>query len=111
MEGILGAIFGGVISVAVAVLSFMLQSVIKENSQLKKAKEEADTKEYTAIKEGLQCMLRDRLIELHGKYAKRGTITAHGLQNWMLMYKAYKTLGGNGLIDHMEEEISELPIE
>jgi hypothetical protein len=26
------------------------------------------------------------------------------------MYKAYKALGGNGMIDHMEVEIQELPI-
>jgi hypothetical protein len=104
-------IIGALVSFAVAMLTFLLQGVIKENNQLKKEKSEAQTKEYNAIKEGLQCMLRDRLIELHGKYTKRGSISAHGLQNWMLMYKAYKTLGGNGLIDHMEEEIEELPIE
>lgn len=104
-------IIGALVSFAVAMLTFLLQGVIKENNQLKKEKTEAQTKEYTAIKEGLQCMLRDRLIELHGKYTKRGSISAHGLQNWMLMYKAYKTLGGNGLIDHMEEEVEELPIE
>ena len=111
MDSILMTIFGGLISFAFAMLGFVLQSVIKENSKLKKAKEEAETKEQTAIKEGLQCMLRDRLIELHGKYTKRESISAHGLQNWMLMYKAYKTLGGNGLIDHMEEEVEDLPIE
>ena len=111
MFDILMTIFGTVLSFAFGMLAFTLQSVMKENAKLKKAKDEAESKEYTAIKEGLQCILRDCLIERHSKYSKRGTISAHGLQNWTLMYKAYKALGGNGLIDHMEEEISELPIE
>ena len=104
-------IVGGLVSFAFGMLAFVLKSVYTENVQLRKDKANVESLEQKAIKDGLQCMLRDRLIELHGKYSKRGSITTHGLQNYMLMYKAYKTLGGNGLIDHMEEEISELPID
>ena len=37
-------------------------------------------------------------------------ISSKALESSLLMYKAYKALGGNGMIDHMEEEIQSLPI-
>lgn len=111
-------IFTGLVSLAVAMLAFVLQSVLKENSRLKKEKEKADQEkkeakqnEVCALKEGVLCLLRVKLIEYHAKYTKLGYISSHGLENWLLMYKAYKALGGNGMIDHMKEEIEKLPIE
>ncbi len=97
-------------SIVSGVLVFVLQSVIKENRELKQKKEEADTQEQNALKEGVLCLLRVKLIEYHIKYTKNGNISSHGLDNWLLMYKAYKSLGGNGMIDHMKEEIEELHI-
>ena len=103
-------VFSAIASLAVGILGFVLQSVIKENRELKQKREDEYTKEWAAIKDGLQCMLRDTLIRNHKKYAEQGYITTHGLQNWILMYKAYHELGGNGMIDHMKEEIEELQI-
>ena len=41
---------------------------------------------------------------------KKKYITPKALESGILMYRAYKSLGGNGMIDHMEEEIQQLPI-
>lgn len=101
-------IYSGLVSVAVALLTFLLQSVLKENSRLKKEKEEQMEKEENALKDGVLCLLRAELIKYHEKYMTEGSITMHGYQNWMLMYKAYKALGGNGMIDHMYQDIEEL---
>lgn len=98
-------------SVASAMLVFVLQSVIKENHKLKKEKEEKQAEEEKSLKEGVLCLLRVKLIEYHTKYMTLGYITSHGLENWLLMYKAYKALGGNGMIDHMKAEIESLRIE
>ena len=98
-------------SLASAMLAFALQSVIRENQKLKKEKEEAQANRDKALENGVVCLLRVYLIEYHGKYTERGGITTHGLQTWLLMYKAYKALGGNGMIDHMKDEIEELHIE
>ncbi len=97
-------------SVVSGVLVFILQSVIKENRELKKKKDEADTNEQKAVKEGVLCLLRAQLIIYHEKYTRNGSITPHGLESWQHMYKAYKSLGGNGMIEHMKEEIEELHI-
>lgn len=111
-------VFTVVTSVVAAMLVFILQSVIKENSKLKKEKEEAVQKKeqaeadkQTALEDGVVCLLRVKLIEYHTKYMRQDTISSHGFQNWMLMYKAYKGLGGNGMIEHMKDEIEELHIE
>ena len=52
-------------SVVSGVLVFILQSVIKENRELKKKKDETDAKEQSALKEGVLCLLRDSLIKAH----------------------------------------------
>jgi hypothetical protein len=98
-------------SVASAMLVFILQAVIRENRKLKHEKDEQRANEATALKEGVLCLLRVKMIEYHKQYMDTGHISSNGFQNWMLMYKAYRALGGNGMIDHMKDEIEELHIE
>ena len=96
-------------SVASAMLVFVLQGVIKENNRLKREKEQDVEQREKALENGVVCLLRVKLIEYHARYCiDRGEITTHAFENWMLMYKAYKSLGGNGMIDHMKDEIEEL---
>lgn len=97
-------------SVASAMLVFLLQSSIRENRKLKKEKEEARSKHEAAIENGMVCVLRKHLMDEHEIWTERGYITSHALENGLAMYRAYKDLGGNGMIDHMEDEIQELPI-
>ena len=95
-------------SVASAMLVFLLQGVIRENNRLKREKEQSIEQREKALENGVVCLLRVKLIEYHSKYMALGEITSHAYENWMLMYKAYKALGGNGMIDHMKAEIEEL---
>ncbi len=111
-------IFTILTSVVSAMLVFILQAVIRENRNLKKEKEkamiekeESMAQKQTALEDGVVCLLRVKLIEYHTKYMHRDTISSNAFQNWMLMYKAYKGLGGNGMIEHMKDEIEELHIE
>lgn len=97
-------------SVVSAMLVFILQSVIRENNRLKREKEEKEQEEANALKEGVLCLLRTKMIEYHTKYTAMGYISSHAYNNWCLMYKAYVALGGNGMIVHMNEEIEDLHI-
>lgn len=97
-------------SVVSAMLVFILQSVIKENRKLKADRERKFEEREAAIEEGMVCLLRVQLIEYHAKYMEKDYITTHALQNWLQMYKAYHILGGNGMVDHLKEEIEELHI-
>lgn len=98
-------------SVVSAMLVFLLQSSIRENKELKKEREEEQENRSTALENGVVCLLRVKLIEYHAKYENLGYISSNGLQNWLLMYDAYKALGGNGMVDHMKAEVEELHIE
>lgn len=97
-------------TVVAGVLLYVLQIYISENKKLKREKEEAHTKREKALEDGVVCILRKHLMDEHETWVQRGYITPKALESGLLMYKAYKALGGNGMIDHMEEEIQELPI-
>ena len=100
----------GLVSLTVGLLLFILQSQLKENRKLKREKEEAESIRYTALENGVVCILRKHLMDEHEHWTKLGYITSKALESGLLMYAAYKGLGGNGMIDHMEEEIQDLPI-
>lgn len=97
-------------SVISGVLVFILQSVIRENRDLKKKKDETLTTRTKALEDGMVCLLRKNLMDEHEIWTAKGYITSHALENGLAMYRAYKGLGGNGMIDHMEDEIQALSI-
>lgn len=110
-------ILTGIVSLSVAILSFLLKTVFSENKKLKEEKEareaaekEAAKKREDALEEGVVCLLRVKLIEYHKRYMDSGEISSHGYENWNLMYEAYQNLGGNGMIKHMKQDIDELHI-
>ena len=99
---VITAVFGFISTMLV----YLLQQSYKENKRLK----EEQKKRSTALEEGVVCILRKHLMDEHELWTAKGYITPKALESGLLMYKAYKSLGGNGMIDHMEEEIQELPI-
>lgn len=103
---IVGYIFSGLVSLTVAILAYVIQTLIKENHRLRNA----DRIKEEALAEGVTCLLRVKLIEYHSKYTQADGVSSHGYENWFEMYHAYKGLGGNGMIEHMKEEMEELHI-
>lgn len=95
---------------ASVMLAFLLQQSIKENRRLKKDQELQRTQHEKAMEDGVVCILRKHLMDEHDYWMGQEYITPTALESNVSMYKAYKGLGGNGMIDHMEEEIMELPI-
>ena len=59
---------------------------------------------------GTMLLLRVQLIEYHEEWMARGYVTKHGIKNFLEMYNAYHSLGGNGMGTHLLEEVNELPI-
>lgn len=91
-------------------LVFILQQKMKEIKELKNKEEKEKTQHEKAMEDGVVCILRKHLMDEHNFWMSKGYISSTALESGLLMYKAYKGLGGNGMIDHMEEEIQELPI-
>ena len=103
---VITAVFGFVS----AMLAYMLQQKMKENAELKTKQEQEKTQHEKAMEAGVLCILRKHLIDEHNIWTAKGYITSTALESGLLMYKAYKGLGGNGMIDLMEEEIQQLPV-
>lgn len=99
-----------VLGFVMAMLTYMLQQSYKENRRLKREKEAEKTQHEKAMEDGIVCILRKHLMDEHNFWMLKGYITSAALESGLSMYRAYKGLGGNGMIDHMEEEIRELPI-
>jgi len=59
---------------------------------------------------GTMLLLKVQLIAYHEKWVSRGFVTRHGLTNFTEMYDAYRSLGGNGMIEQLFEEIKNQPI-
>lgn len=113
----MGYLITGLVSLAVAMLAFILQSVMKENHRLKQEQEQKEKEEkkleadrMQALENGVVCLLRKELIADYEKWMDKGYITQNALEHGLLMYDAYKSLGGNGMVEQMKEEIQELPI-
>ena len=98
------------LGVAATVLAFVLKETIRENKRLKQEKAEQKSQHEKALEEGVVCILRKHLMDEHEIWMTKGYITSKALESGLLMYKASQALGGNGMIDHMEEEIQTLPI-
>lgn len=114
MWGLISTIIVGVVT---GVIVYVLQLKIKENKELKKEKEtlikqkeERKTQHEMAIENGILCILRKHLMDEHNYWMEKGHIPPTALESGLAMYEAYKMLGGNGMIDHMKEDIETLPI-
>ena len=65
-------------------------------------------KDRDANSKGTMLLLRVQLIEYHDKYIMLGEIPSYAYSNFCEMYQAYHSLGGNGMITKMYNEIEEL---
>lgn len=104
-------ILTGVVSVVATVLAFILKGVIRENHRLKKEKSDTEKATLEALKNGVRCLLRSKLMELHDIYVEAKRLTPTEYENWTRMYASYRALGGNGMITHMAEDIEELKMD
>lgn len=95
------------ISLISGVLVFILQSVIRENRELKRKKDEETQERERALENGVRQLLSVRLEEIYDQYADSDSIPRRAYDRWMKLHKAYKGLHGNGTFDHMKIELDE----
>ena len=65
-------------------------------------------KDRDANSKGTMLLLRVQLIEYHDKYMELGYISSNAYSNFCEMYEAYHSLGGNGMVTKMFNEVEEL---
>lgn len=66
-------------------------------------------KKQQALENGVQALLRDRLIQSCEHYLDQGAVPVYGMENIDQMYSAYHTLGGNGAVTKLVCEARYLP--
>ena len=59
------------------------------------------------VREGQRCLLRSDILNVYYKYREQKVIRQYECENVVLLYKAYKALGGNTFVDHIYNEINE----
>lgn len=100
-------VYTGLVSVAVAMLTFLLQTQIKENCKLKQEKELNAQKKEKALEKGVRCLLRSELTRQYNDITNKGSVTLREYGDWTDMYEAYEGLGGNGPVKHMRETLED----
>ena len=63
-----------------------------------------------ATERGIRALLRDRIVGAYYHYSERGWITLHGLESVEALYQEYHTLGGNGPVTKLVEDLRELEV-
>lgn len=66
-------------------------------------------KETTALKLGVQALLRDRLLQGYKHYSAKGYADVDDRMNWMNLYEQYHNLGKNGVMDDTKDKFLKLP--
>ena len=91
------------------VLGIMGTGIITGFRMLYKRQKAADQRQ-TALENGMQAILRDRILTSYYHYHEKGSITLHGLENVEAMYQSYHDLGGNGTMTHLVKVLRELEV-
>ncbi len=66
-------------------------------------------KKQRALENGVQALLRDRIIQTCQHYLEAGDMPVYGMENIHSMYSAYHVLGGNGAVTKLVSEVRDLP--
>ena len=90
----LGQIFNALAGAIITMLWTMLRAKKREND---------------ALKEGMQALLRDRIIQAYNHYSDKGWIPIYAMESIEACYKSYEELGENGVIDNLMRQLRELP--
>lgn len=83
----------------------------QKEQEVKQAAQQAELeKRQRAIENGMQAILRDRILTSYYHYHARGNITLHGLENVEKMFESYSALHGNGTVPHLVEAMREMEV-
>ena len=64
-------------------------------------------KEMQTIREGVKCLLRSEILHIYHKSKDNRALRQYEAENFCMLYKAYKALGGNSFVDEIYEQTTE----
>lgn len=74
-------------------------------------KQAEESKKNTALHDGMQALLRDRIIQAYNHYQDKGFCPIYGKENVKRMYDAYHELGGNDVATELKDKLMKMPEE
>lgn len=74
-------------------------------------RQKSEVERNTALHEGMQALLRDRIIQAYNHYQDKQYCPIYGKENVKRMYDAYHTLGGNDVATKLKDTLLEMPEE
>ena len=83
----------------------------KRTFRMIKTDRKESSKANLAVRDGMQALLRDRIIHSYNKYTEQGYCPIYAKENVKRMYAPYHELGGNDVATELMEKILELPTE
>lgn len=55
---------------------------------------------------GIKCILRSEMLRIYYAYKDQGKIRQYELENFLMMYKAYRAMHGNSFIEVIHREVT-----
>ena len=89
-----------------AVSAFLCFCYRRMSKQMKQEREK-----NVAIQDGMQALLRDRIIQSYNHYHDKGYCPIYGKENVKRMYDAYHVLGGNDVATQLKDKLLAMPEE
>ena len=66
---------------------------------------------FKALGEGVQCLERQKIIDIHDERIKKGYCQIYKKEALKRLYDSYHALGGNDVATALYEEVMALPVE
>lgn len=101
---------GFISGLGLMIISSLATTVVTQFNTNKKRIDLLEIQE-TATKNGTKALLRSAIVDQYEKYIKRGYFPLYSRENVDELYKEYKTLLGNGVIDVLLQKLYALPTE
>ena len=99
-------------------LSVYLNRRIKKSDEVNARKIKAESERIDcekvrneATQNGVQALLRSALVSSYERAIERAYAPIYERENVEKMFVEYKKLGGNGTIDHLVDELRDLPVQ
>ena len=99
----IAAICGSITTIAAAV-TLLIKPIRVRVLGIKKLQDEQD-KKMDALTEGVKCLLRTDMLNIYYSRNETDQIPQYEFENFVFLYQAYKTLGGNSFIDRIMDEV------
>ena len=87
-------------AIATAVIAWLGRK-LERKERARDAKEAEQRALQEAMKEGMQAVLRDRMIQMASYCIEQGHTQVYMVENMTHMFSAYRELGGNGAVKYI----------